>query len=59
MRRDRRGKNDNKKVQDKITMYSIIGVATLVVILVGLLIYSKSLKKCHKSGYCHVDWKRW
>ena len=39
MRRDRRGKNDNKKVQDKITMYSIIGVAALVVILVGLLIY--------------------
>ncbi len=44
MRRDNRIKNnikDNK--QNKIIMYSIIGVAFLVIVLVGLLMYSKSL----------------
>lgn len=55
MRRDRRGKNDNKKVQDKITMYSIIGVATLVVILVGLLIYSKSLSDNVQNGAIDLE----
>ena len=55
MRRDRRGKNDNKKVQDKITMYSIIGVAALVVILVGLLIYSKSLSDNVQNGSIDLE----
>ena len=55
MRRDRRGKNDNKKVQDKITMYSIIGVAALVVILVGLLIYSKSLSDTVQNGAIDLE----
>lgn len=55
MRRDIRGKNDNKKVQDKITMYSIIGVATLVVILVGLLIYSKSLSDNVQNGAIDLE----
>lgn len=55
MRRDRRGKNDNKKVQDKITMYSIIGVAALVVILVGLLIYSKSLSDNVQNGTIDLE----
>lgn len=55
MRRDRRGKNDNKKVQDKITMYSIIGVAALVVILVGLLIYSKSLSDNVENGAIDLE----
>ena len=46
MRRDNRIKNnikDNK--QNKIIMYSIIGVAFLVIVLVGLLMYSKSLNE--------------
>ncbi len=55
MRRDRRRKNDNKKVQDKITMYSIIGVAALVVILVGLLIYSKSLSDNVQNGAIDLE----
>ena len=55
MRRDRRGKNDNKKVQDKITMYSIIGVSALVVILVGLLIYSKSLSDNVQNGAIDLE----
>lgn len=55
MRRDRRGKSDNKKVQDKITMYSIIGVAALVVILVGLLIYSKSLSDNVQNGAIDLE----
>lgn len=55
MRRDRRGKNDNKIVQDKITMYSIIGVAALVVILVGLLIYSKSLSDNVQNGAIDLE----
>ena len=55
MRRDRRGKHDNKKVQDKITMYSIIGVAALVVILVGLLIYSKSLSDNVQNGAIDLE----
>lgn len=55
MRRDRRGKNDNKKVQYKITMYSIIGVAALVVILVGLLIYSKSLSDNVQNGAIDLE----
>ena len=46
MRRDNRIKNnikDNK--QNKIIMYSIIGVAFLVIVLVGILMYSKSLNE--------------
>ena len=55
MRRDRRGQNYNKKVQDNITMYSIIGVADLVVILVGLLIYSKSLSDNVQNGAIDLE----
>lgn len=43
MRRDNRVRNNKKNTQNRIIMYSIIGVAFLAVVLVGLLIYSKSL----------------
>ena len=46
MRRDNRVRNNNKDaMQNKIIMYSIIGVAFLAIVLVGLLMYSRSLNK--------------
>ena len=46
MRRDNRARNNNKDaMQNKIIMYSIIGVAFLTIVLVGLLMYSSSLNK--------------
>ncbi len=46
MRRDNKVKNNNKDVlQNKIIMYSIIGVAVLIVILVAFLMYSRSLSE--------------
>ena len=46
MRRDNRKINSNKiDMQNKIMMYSIIGVAVLIAILVGLLLYSRSLSQ--------------
>ena len=51
MRRDGRIKNKGSKaVSDKIIMYSIMGVAILTVILVGLMIYSKNLSDDVKEG---------
>lgn len=51
MRRNARVKNnESKSLSDKIIMYSIIGVAILTAILVGLLMYSKSLSDEVKDG---------
>jgi len=51
MRRDSRIKNKGSKaISDKIIMYSIMGVAILTVILVGLMIYSKNLSDDVKEG---------
>lgn len=51
MRRDVRVKNKgNKILSDKIIMYSIIGVTILTVIVIGLLMYSKSLSDDVKEG---------
>ena len=43
MRRDNRVKNSKDAMQNKIIMYSILGVAVLTVILVALLMYSRQL----------------
>ena len=46
MRRNNRLNNNNKDaMQNKIIMYSIIGIGVLTIILVALLIYSKNLSK--------------
>lgn len=51
MRRDGRIKNKGSKtLSDKIIIYSIIGVAILTVIVVGLLVYSKSLSDDVREG---------
>ena len=51
MRRNGRIKNKGSKaISDKIIMYSIMGVAILTVILVGLMIYSKNLSDDVKEG---------
>lgn len=51
MRRNARMKNrEGKSLNDKIIKYSIIGIAVLAVILVGLLMYSKSLSDNVKEG---------
>lgn len=55
MRRERRVNNNDKKIKEKITMYSIIGVSALVVILVGLLIYSKSLSDNVQNGTINLE----
>lgn len=55
MRRERRVNNNDKKIKEKITMYSIIGVSALVVILVGLLIYSKSLSDNVQNGTMNLE----
>ena len=39
----RRRKNENKSLTDKIIMYCGIGVAILTVVVIGMLMYSKSL----------------
>lgn len=49
MRRDSR-KRENKSVSDKIIMYSGIGVFILAIIVVALLMYSKSLSDDVKDG---------
>lgn len=51
MRRDARIKNKGSKtLSDKIIMYSIMGVAILTVIVMGLFIYSKSLSDDVREG---------
>lgn len=56
MRRNARmKKNESKSLSDKIIMYSMIGVAILVVILVGLLMYSKSLSDEVRDGTMSLE----
>ena len=50
MRRKLRKNDNNKSVSDKIIMYSGIGVTILAVIVIGLLIYSKSLNDDVREG---------
>lgn len=51
MRRDARIKNKgNRTLSDKIIMYSIMGVAILTIIVVGLLMYSKNLSDDVREG---------
>lgn len=45
MRRNAKIKNSKDVMQNKIVMYSIIGVSVLIAILVGLLIYSKNVSE--------------
>lgn len=56
MRRNARMKNKESKVlSDKIIIYSMIGVAILAVILIGLLIYSKSLSDEVREGTMSLE----
>lgn len=56
MRRNARIKNKESKVlSDKIIIYSMIGVAILAVILIGLLIYSKSLSDEVREGTMSLE----
>ena len=56
MRRDARISNKkNKTLSDKIILYSSIGVAILAVILIGLLVYSKSLSDEVKEGTMSLE----
>ena len=54
-RSTRMKENKSKSVNDKIIMYSIIGVAILAVVLAGLLIYSKSLSDEVKEGTMSLE----
>lgn len=56
MRRNARMKNkENKLLSDKIIIYSMIGVAILAVILIGLLMYSKSLSDEVRKGTMSLE----
>ena len=56
MRRNARIKNkESKTLSDKIIMYSIIGVAILAVVLIGLLIYSRNLSNQVKEGTMSLE----
>lgn len=56
MRRNARMKNkENKLLSDKIIIYSMIGVAILAVILIGLLMYSKSLSDEVREGTMSLE----
>lgn len=56
MRRNNRIKNNNNSnKQNKILMYSIIGVALLAIVLVGLLMYSKSLSNKVEKGTINIE----
>lgn len=56
MRRNARKKRDESKdLSDKIIMYSVIGVIILTVIVLGLLIYSKSLSDDVKNGTMSLE----
>ncbi len=54
MRRDTRI-SKNKTLSDKIILYSSIGVGILAIILIGLLIYSKSLSDDVKQGTMNLE----
>lgn len=53
MRRDFR--KHNKGLNDKIIMYSIVGGISLILILVGLVIYSKNLRDDMKQGTLNLE----
>lgn len=56
MRRNNRIKNNNNSnKQNKILMYSIIGIALLTIVLVGLLMYSKSLSDKVERGTINIE----
>lgn len=56
MRRNNRIKNNNNSnKQNKILMYSIIGIALLTIVLVGLLMYSKSLSDKVEKGTINIE----
>lgn len=56
MRRNNRIKNNNNSnKQNKILMYSIIGIALLAIVLVGLLMYSKSLSDKVERGTINIE----
>lgn len=56
MRRNNRIKNNNNSnKQNKILMYSIIGIAFLALVLVGLLMYSKSLSDKVEKGTINIE----
>ena len=50
MRRENRKSTHSKSITDKIIIYSIIGIVILTIVLMGLLIYSKSLRDDVKNG---------
>ena len=51
----RRRKNENKSLTDKIIMYCGIGVAILAVIVIGMLMYSKSLSDDVKNSTMSLE----
>lgn len=55
MRRNTRIQKNNKSLNNKIMMYSIVGIGILTVILAGLLIYSKSLSDEVKEGTMSLE----
>lgn len=56
MRRNSRIKNkESKTVSDKIIIYSITGISILAVILIGLLMYSKSLSDEVREGTMSLE----
>ena len=56
MRRNSRVKSRKAKtLSDKIIMYSVIGIVVLTIILVGLLIYSKSLSDDVKNSTMSLE----
>ena len=50
MRRKNRKSTHSKSISDKIIIYSIMGIVILTVVLMGLLIYSKSLRDDVRNG---------
>ena len=56
MRRSTRMKNNTKKVlDDKLILYTIVGIVALIIILAGLLFYSKSLSENVKEGTMSLE----
>lgn len=51
----RRRKNENKSLTDKIIMYCGIGVAILTVVVIGMLMYSKSLSDDVKNSTMSLE----
>ncbi len=55
MRRNARIRDNKKTVSDKIIMWSSIGVGILTVILIGMLVYSKSLRDEVRDGTMSLE----